>query len=106
MLAGLPAVARMPEHVHEPYTREDDTFLWANRGRPAEEVAAELGRGAKSCAARLQRLRNPSSEGHRRLFGEDDEEEDGKAAALRPAHECIQRIIHDPNPNPNRKPQP
>ena len=86
----------MPEHVHEPYTREDDAFLWANRGRPAEEVAAELGRGAKSCAARLQRLRNPSSEGHRRLFGEDDEEEEGKAAALRPAHECIQRVIHDP----------
>ena len=43
-------MARMPEHVHEPYTREDDAFLWANRGRPAEEVAAELGRGAKSCS--------------------------------------------------------
>ena len=34
MLAGLPAVARMPEHVHEPYTREDDAFLWANRSCP------------------------------------------------------------------------
>ena len=33
---------------------------------------------------------------HRRLFGDDDSEEEGKAAALRPAHECIQRIIHDP----------
>ena len=34
-----PQVARMPEHVHQPYTRDDDAFLWANRERPAEEVA-------------------------------------------------------------------
>eukprot|EP00964_Phaeocystis_antarctica_P024609 scaffold13786_cov58-Phaeocystis_antarctica.AAC.2 len=147
----------MPEHVHQPYTRDDDAFLWANRERPAEEVAGELGRGAKSCAARLEKLRSPTTEGHRqhgqsapprlprllrarlaaltgsalprrgrptgrsatassardsrlrsrrfhcllmirhrRLFGDDDSEEEGKAAALRPAHECIQRIIHDP----------
>ena len=90
------AVARMPEHVHEPYTRDDDAFLWANRERPVEEVAGELGRGAKSCSARLEKLRSPTTEGHRRLFGEDENEEEGKAAALRPAHECIQRIIHDP----------
>ena len=38
MLAGLPAVARMPEHVHEPYTREDDAFLWANRSCPQSRV--------------------------------------------------------------------
>ena len=90
------AVARMPEHVHQPYTRDDDAFLWANRERPDEEVASELGRGAKSCSARLEKLRRPTTAGHRRLFGEDDNEEEGKAAALRPAHECIQRIIHDP----------
>ena len=93
------AVARIPKRVHQPYTRDDDAFLWASRERPVEEVASELGRGAKSCSARLERLRSPKTEGHRRLFGDDDDEEEGKAAALRPARECIQRIIHDPGLN-------
>lgn len=89
-------VASMPERVHQPYTRDDDALLWANRDWPPEEVASTLGRGAKSCAARLERLRSPTTEGHLRLFGAADADDEGKAAALRPARECIQRIIYDP----------
>ena len=97
---------RMPAHVHEPYTREDDAYLWAQRDTPPEATAEALGRGVRSVSARLQRLRNPSSEGYRRLFGSDDDD-DGQggaleaappdAGSLRCARECIQRIIHDPS---------
>lgn len=89
----------MPERVHEPYSREDDLFLWRNSDN-LEETARVLGRGVKSCDARLKRLRNPDSEGHRRLFGDASSEEDGyvaKEASLRPVRECIQRILYDPN---------
>ena len=90
----------MPPKVHEAYTRKEDQYLWAHKDGDMEEVASELGRGAKSCVARLKRLRNPSSSGHARLFGADcSEEEDGcvvKEASLRPVRECFQRILYDP----------
>jgi hypothetical protein len=87
----------MPENVHEPYTRKDDALLWANQNKPLSETAAALGRGEKSCAARLERLRNPKTQGHRRLFGaEEDNTASAKPAGLRP-RECVQRIIHDPS---------
>ena len=85
----------MPENVHVAYSRSEDAYLWEHRHEPLEEVAETLGRGAKSCAARLDRLRNPSTAGHRRLFGGDDEAEE-KAARLRPVRDCIQRVLHDP----------
>jgi hypothetical protein len=52
-----------------PYTRSDDQYLWAHRNEPVEVLAEALGRGPRSCVARLKRLRDPSTEGHRRLFG-------------------------------------
>ena len=96
----------MPAHVHEPYTREDDAYLWKHQA-DLEGAAAALGRGVRSCTARLKRLRKPTSEGYRRLFGVDEEQmEDGGAAvahssssssssSLRCARDCIQRILHD-----------
>lgn len=86
----------MPQHVHEAYTRKDDAFLWAHQNEPLEETALAMGRGVRSCTARLERLRNPKTEGHRRLFGVEGDNE-GKAARLRPVRECIQRIMHDPS---------
>jgi len=86
----------MPQHVHEAYTRKEDAFLWAHQNEPLEETALAMGRGVRSCTARLERLRNPKTEGHRRLFGVEGDDE-GKAARLRPVRECIQRIMHDPS---------
>ena len=96
-----PAAMCMPRRVHEAYGRDEDRYLWEHQGE-LERVAEELGRGVKSCEARLERLRNPKSDGHRRLFGvergEGDEGDDEGAASggLRCARECVQRIIHDP----------
>ena len=94
----IPARMQLPAHLHEPYTRAEDAYLWANQEEDLEVVAEELGRGPKSCRLRLERLRNPKSSGHKRLFGTDDDEEcDGKKLqSLRPMRECIQRIIYDP----------
>jgi len=85
--------ACMPRHVHEPYSAEDDAFLWAHQD-DIDVVAEALGRGTKSCTSRLERLRNPRSEGYQRLFGDDDEPL--KSGGLRPARDCLQRIKHDP----------
>jgi len=85
----------MPAHVYEPYTEEDDRYLWRHKDDPLEEVAEALGRGSKSCVARLKRLRDPTTDGYRRLFG-CDAEEDERTQKLRPARDCITRIIHDP----------
>ena len=86
----------MPAHLHEPYTREDDQLLWARQDEPLEQLAAALGRGSKSCTARLKRLRDPKTEGHRRLFGVSKDADDAKDVALRPVHDVIQRIQYDP----------
>lgn len=86
-------------YTHTPYSRKDDLYLWSNSDN-LEDAALALGRGVKSCEARLKRLRNLNSEGHKRLFGEDCLEEDGcvvKEASLRPARECFQRITYDPS---------
>ena len=87
----------MPAHLYEPYTRADDQYLWAHRNEPVEQLAEALGRGPKSCVARLKRLRDPSTGGHRRLFGVCEEAlSDAKETALRPARDVIQRVLHDP----------
>ena len=52
-----PPAACMPENVHVAYSRSEDAYLWEHRHEPLEEIAETLGRGAKSCAARLDRLR-------------------------------------------------
>ena len=87
---------QLPAHLHEPYTRAEDAYLWANQEDDLEEVAKALGRGPKSCHLRLERLRNPKSSGHKRLFGSDDDQDDGaaKKLSLRPMRECIQRILY------------
>ena len=78
----------MPRHLYEPYTREDDQYLWDHQDDALDE---------KSCIMRLQRLRDPSTTGHRRLFGVSADLSQGeKDAALRPAREVITRIQYDP----------
>ena len=91
----------MPENVYTPYSRKDDQYLWSRKDDDLSAVAEELGRGLKSVTSRLERLRNPKTEGHKRLFGidEDDDLDAGVAAkrpGLRPVKDCIQRIIYDP----------
>ena len=84
----------MPPRLYDAYTAEEDAYLWAHKEQPLEEVANELGRGSKSCGSRLERLRNPKTEGYRRLFGADELEADLEAG-LRPVRDCLQRIQHD-----------
>ena len=97
ILRGAEPQLCMPAHLYEPYTRADDQYLWAHRNEPVEVLAEALGRGPRSCVARLKRLRDPSTEGHRRLFGVCEEAlSDAKETALRPARDVIQRILHDP----------
>lgn len=95
-LSRYSARMQLPAHLHEPYTRAEDAYLWANQENNLEEVANELGRGPKSCRLRLERLRNPKSSGHKRLFGSDEESDDAakKLQSLRPMRECIQRILY------------
>jgi hypothetical protein len=69
--------AELYRESRTPYTRADDQYLWAHRNEPGEQLAKALGRGPnslgcgpKSCEARLKQLRDPSTEGHRRLFKE------------------------------------
>ena len=69
--------AELYRESRTPYTRADDQYLWAHRNQPVEQLAKALGRGPnslgcgpKSCEARLKQLRDPSTEGHRRLFKE------------------------------------
>ena len=94
----------MPRNVHAAYTREDDAFLWKNR-KNAKTIAAaaeELGRGVKSCTARLERLSNPTTEGHRRLFGRTaDDAADASLSSLRPVRDVMQRIEYDPALDPS-----
>ena len=102
---------QLPPHVHEPYTRAEDAYLWANQNGDLDQIAADLGRGPTSCALRLKRLRNPKSSGYKRLFGADEDDQsatacvgdgDGgciageakKQPSLRPMRECIQRIMY------------
>lgn len=94
----------MPRNVHTPWSREEDAYIWKHRSEPAEELGSALGRGAKGVAGRLKRLADPSTDGYRRLFGpdpsDDDDAEGSSAVRLRPAHECIQRIIWDNSLDP------
>lgn len=89
--------------THQPYSRDDDLYLWRHQNEDLEEVAAALGRGKNSLTGRLKRLRNPKTEGYQRLFGPDEDdclEEDGcfvKGEKLRPFRECVQRIVYDPS---------
>ena len=91
-----PIILQLPPHVHEPYTRAEDRYLWDNQNGDMEAVATELGRGPTSCALRLERLRNPKSSGYKRLFGSDQgaggDGGNAKQPGLRPIKECIQRI--------------
>ena len=64
----------MPTNAMYPYSRDDDAYLWKHQNE-LEAAAEYLGRGVSSCEARLERLRNPKTNGYRRLFGSDDEEE-------------------------------
>ncbi|KAJ1622655.1 hypothetical protein T492DRAFT_1060640 [Pavlovales sp. CCMP2436] len=95
------------DNASSPYSRDDDLFLWGRRTAPVEEVAAALGRGTRGVAARLRRLEDPLSEGHRRLFFQDrfgtptagsggGKPEPGSPAALRPAREVVDRVLWDP----------
>ena len=40
-----PIILQLPPHVHEPYTRAEDRYLWDNQNGDMEAVATELGRG-------------------------------------------------------------
>ena len=70
---------QLPPHVHEPYTRAEDAYLWANQNGDLDQIAADLGRGPTSCALRLKRLRNPKSSGYKRLFGADEDDQSATA---------------------------
>ena len=74
---------------------DDSLDRCTNRSGTIEQLARELGRGKKSVTARLERLRDPKTAGHRRLFGTDDEASESEPA-LRPVRDCIQRVLHDP----------
>lgn len=93
----LVSMMAMPPRVHDAYTKEEDAFLWANKDQSLDEVADLLGRGSKSCAMRLDRLRNPKTEGHRRLFGCAEEDSGEELKSLRPVRDCLLRITHDPS---------
>ena len=97
-----PAVAEMPQRAMFPFSREEDALLWERHSTEdnldLDETAAELGRGAKGLAARLERLRDPSTEGHRLLVGswQDNEAERSEARPrLRTARECVLRVLWD-----------
>mmetsp|Transcript_67875 Transcript_67875/g.123874 ORF Transcript_67875/g.123874 Transcript_67875/m.123874 type:complete len:380 (+) Transcript_67875:41-1180(+) len=91
------SILMIPPNVHRPYTKEDDSYLWEHKDDPPKELAESLGRGVKSVTARLERLANPTSEGHTRLFGAWKPQDNlTKLPPLRPIGDCIQRIIHDP----------
>ena len=91
-------VLEMPQNAMYPYSRDDDAYLWKHQNE-LEAAAEYLGRGVSSCENRLERLRNPKTDGYRRLFGSDDEEE-ADAGGLRCVRDCIQRILHDPALDP------
>lgn len=93
-----------------PFSAEEDALLWERHGSGSadddlEQTAALMSRGATGLRRRLQRLREPTTEGHRRLFGEDDEPggTDGQPlrARLRTALECVQRVLWDPGLTPS-----
>jgi len=93
----------MPERAMYPFTREEDALLWERHGSGSaaedfEETAALLGRGAKSLTSQLERLRNPSTAGHMRLFGAAGGDDDAPAPKklLRTALDCVQRVLWDP----------
>ena len=91
------ALARPPRNVNLPFSAEEDAFLWEHRDASVDELADTLGRGGGGIEARLKRLRDPSTEGHRRLFGTYvDEEEVVSRTGLRPVHEVVHRILWDP----------
>ena len=105
--AGRPAMGAPPPRVHQPYSRDEDAYLWRQRDDPAAAAAA-LGRGASSCELRLAKLRDPASAGHARLFGDDDDDDGGGGGGsgggggaprarrrLRPVREVLERIAHD-----------
>ena len=97
-MANSPAALMvMPPRASESYTLEEDEYLWRHQN-DISSVAETLGRGVKSCTARLRRLRDSSTEGHQRLFGVDDEA--AQESSLRCARDCVRRIIHDPALNP------
>lgn len=89
------ALARPPPNVNLPFSAEEDAFLWEHRDTSVDELASTLGRGGGGIEARLKRLRDPSTEGHRRLFGTLVEDEVTRSG-LRPVHEVVQRILWDP----------
>ena len=90
-------VLEMPTNAMYPYSRDDDAYLWKHQNE-LEAAAEYLGRGVSSCESRLERLRNPKTDGYRRLFGSDEDEE--AAEGLRCVRDCIQRILHDPALDP------
>jgi hypothetical protein len=93
------ACSGAPERTTGAYSLEEDKRLWEMRTLPAEESAAALGRGIKGVTARLERLSDPRSEGHARLFGVTLAEQ--TASPLRPAREVAQRILWDSNLDPS-----
>jgi uncharacterized protein (UPF0248 family) len=104
-----------PDRASLPFSLAEDRKLWQRRTEPVEETAVLLGRGAKGVAARLRRLSDERTEGHRRLFGDHPSTADhakGPAGAstalasklhsrpLRPAREVVQRVLYDPALDP------
>lgn len=90
--ASVAWASEIPANVHTPFTREEDVLLWSARDGDLEEAARRLGRGPKGVAARLKRLRDPSTEGHSRLFGCEPL---STSSQLRPVRDVVQRILWD-----------
>jgi hypothetical protein len=74
--------AELYRESRRPYTRADDQYLWAHKNEPVEQLAKALGRGPRSCVARLKRLRDPSTEGCEEEFSDAKVSEERWRAAL------------------------
>eukprot|EP00967_Tisochrysis_lutea_P128331 scaffold219397_cov35-Tisochrysis_lutea.AAC.1 len=94
--------AAMAERSMYPFNLEEDRLLWRRHcakqdDADFEETAALMGRGTQGLKGRLERLRDPTTQGHRRLFGElEDGDSTEPKRRLRTALDCIQRVLWDP----------
>ena len=68
------------DRVNAPWTRDEDWRLWQARDEDLDAVAARFGRKVGGVAARLAKLEDPTSSTSRRLWGDDDDGDDGSEA--------------------------